>query len=1108
MQFSLVGTVQTGFEALDYGVSDLVVRTDGAAATVYATSGKNGGLASYALTSTGTASLVDHVFYNPAWQTGLCSQISVVEDSNGAPHVLIGMTDSTTLGGYAISSAGEIGALANFAGLDAATVCPEAVYVTGSKEVLVAGKEAGFASYELLDTGLQAQSVMNDPTAVYAETISAFADVRVNGTWFTIAASGEANAISVFEQTATGPVLTDMSGPVEGVGLMRPTAVETVVVDGRTFVIVGSAMDANGALSVFHLDDQGALIATDHVLDSLATRFGGVQDLAVTTHNGVTFVVAGGGDDGLSLFILLPGGQLQHVVSMADTLEAGLSNVSALGAAVIDTTLRILVSSQSEGMLTDLGVDLADLGEQLVAPDTGGELTGTPGGDVLVGGAGADSLAGGAGDDIIVDGGASDTMTGGAGRDVFVLRADDSDDLITDFDPAFDSLDLSAWPMFRDRSGLEIVPTASGATVTWRGETLTLQGAGGTLDPDEVRARVIQAIDRPFDRSATALPDPGSTGTVWTGDGDDVVIGTAQMQTVYLEAGNDSFETTFGDIGAAGIFVDGGDGNDTITAAAANDEIFGGTGLDVITGGDGDDILNGGAGDDELIGDAGDDVISGGDGNDTVSAGEGNDVIYGGLGDDNLKGHRSDDTIFGGDGHDRLVGGSGNDTLHGEAGKDQLTGGSGDDLLDGGVKPDKLKGEDGADTLHGGDGNDKLVGGLGADVLHGDAGSDQLFGTDGDDQLFGGTGTDVLYGEADMDELHGGADDDKLYGGPGNDTLNGDDGRDELHGEDGDDVLDGGDRNDKLYGDDGHDQLTGGLGSDTLYGGLGDDTLWGNAEKDRIFGDLGADIAYGGDGNDKIKGQDGNDQLFGESGDDKLFGGLDDDALNGGIGDDVLNGGGGHDRLEGDVGIDLIYGDAGNDWLSGGADDDTLYGGLDNDTLNGGDGRDLLHGEDGDDQIDGGAGNDKLFGDAGADDLVGGTGDDWLFAGEGNDALSGGDGKDRLFGHGGDDLLDGGGGNDKLKGLDGNDTLMAGLGDDILVGGLGTDVFVFDPSSGADTIKDFDPAFDTIRMTGVAESAVTLTASGADLLLDWGSASVLLVDVAEGAFDIAAIEFL
>jgi len=64
---------------------------------------------------------------------------------------------------------------------------------------------------------------------------------------------------------------------------------------------------------------------------------------------------------------------------------------------------------------------------------------------IVRGGFGIDQLSGGPSDDIISGGGADDTLTGGAGSDTFIFGAIDlGRDTITDFDPAKDTLDVSA----------------------------------------------------------------------------------------------------------------------------------------------------------------------------------------------------------------------------------------------------------------------------------------------------------------------------------------------------------------------------------------------------------------------------------------------------------------------------------------------------------------------------------------------------------------------------------------------------------------------------------------------------------------------------------------
>ncbi|WP_298625103.1 DUF5801 repeats-in-toxin domain-containing protein [uncultured Legionella sp.] len=90
-------------------------------------------------------------------------------------------------------------------------------------------------------------------------------------------------------------------------------------------------------------------------------------------------------------------------------------------------------------------------GNDLLRGDAGNDLlVGNGGDDVLEGGDGKDVLAGLTGNDVLIGGRGDDTLTGGAGMDLFKWEADDHGtegmphfDVITDFNPAEDKIDLS-----------------------------------------------------------------------------------------------------------------------------------------------------------------------------------------------------------------------------------------------------------------------------------------------------------------------------------------------------------------------------------------------------------------------------------------------------------------------------------------------------------------------------------------------------------------------------------------------------------------------------------------------------------------------------------------
>ncbi|NVJ93346.1 MAG: cadherin-like domain-containing protein [Methylocystaceae bacterium] len=177
---------------------------------------------------------------------------------------------------------------------------------------------------------------------------------------------------------------------------------------------------------------------------------------------------------------------------------------------------------------------------------------------------------------------------------------------------------------------------------------------------------------------------------------------------------------------AAGTVIENvftGDGNDFILGNDQDNEIRGARGDDFIEAGIGDDTLLGGAGDDFLDGGTGSDVIDGGSDNDVVSYEHSSSAVNVGL-DDGLAesgGDAEGDVVTN---VETVIGSEFNDVVTGNASNNDLFGGGGDDTLFGGDGNDTLIGQSGNDTLYGGDGDDILYGSEGGDALHGGAGHD------------------------------------------------------------------------------------------------------------------------------------------------------------------------------------------------------------------------------------------------------------------------------------------------------------------------------------------------------------------------------------------------
>lgn len=528
---------------------------------------------------------------------------------------------------------------------------------------------------------------------------------------------------------------------------------------GQTHVIAGAA--GSSSLTVWSVTPGGALVQSDHVIDTTATRFQGITHLAVATHQGAVFVAAGGADSGVSLFRLTPEGRLVHLAALADGLDWSLDGLAALD-----------LSVDMQGRLHLVTSGLRDAGISHFTLDPGAGL-------VAEGGAGDDLLQGTAGADILRDGRGADTLTGGAGADIFLFDTDGQRDMVTDFDPGQDRLDLSGWAFWRGAHQLAVDPRVDGAEIVFDGpagtERLVLLSSNGQpLSVAQVLGAILPGPDRflPGWLNAAALrpPDPDAPPSQKI-DGtpvDDVLAGGQGDDTITGFAGSDR--------------LGGGGGDDLLTGGIGFDTLLGGAGHDTLRGGDGFDSLSGGTGDDLMTGNNGNDRLAGEDGADILNGGFGADTLWGGAGADTLLGGSGPDLLNGGDDADRLEGNAGNDTLYGDGGADLLLGGIGNDTLDGGAGDDTLSGANGADSLRAGTGDDRLEGNAGPDTLLGDDGNDTLLGGIGPDVLYGGPGDDLLSGENGFDLLFGGLGRDTLIGNAGNDTLDGGGGIDLLDG--------------------------------------------------------------------------------------------------------------------------------------------------------------------------------------------------------------------------------------------------------------------------------------------------------------------------------------
>lgn len=626
------------------GITDLDIVTIGGATHLVSISGQAGGVSSYVV-NTGApiaALLSDHQSHAVAETFGIVPlRIDFIDDSGGPAVIafggmepgLFGYDVASGSGGMSVAQAISVGTSADGAvtAFQAATIGGQmfyyaAHYLTG-----------GLTTYEVVNGSATQVDQDGGSSGYQGVDITDMVHATVGADSYLFTASIVQNAVSAYRIAGDGtPQLTGTTGAAQGLGLAAPSALVTATIAGTTFVVVAGA--GTSSLSVMELTSGGSLFPTDHVLDGLDTRFQGVTALTSVTAAGQTFVLAGGADDGISLFSLLPDGRLLHRGTVADTGTTTLNNVTDIAATASGGDLAIFVSSQSEPGITEFRVDLGTLGAVLPSAEGGGNSNGGPQNDVLAGQDAADTLIGNAGDDIIIDGAGSDVMTGGQGSDIFVLTADGLLDTITDFNPAVDALDLSALGLLYSVSQLDIQSTADGALVTFFSETLDITShdftpldAGDFTDASIVNIQRMPLWGVVVDQS---LVGTNGADTLTGSTGDDTLNGGAGADMLHGGAGHD---VVLYDGATTGVWVDlynpafmKGDAlGDVITDV---EEVHGTRFADQLRGDSAANVFSGGAFSDRLYGRAGDDFLFGEGGADALYGNTGSDTMTGGAG--------------------------------------------------------------------------------------------------------------------------------------------------------------------------------------------------------------------------------------------------------------------------------------------------------------------------------------------------------------------------------------------------------------------------------------------------------------------------------------------
>ncbi|MDP2903813.1 MAG: calcium-binding protein [Methylovulum sp.] len=628
---------------------------------------------------------------------------------------------------------------------------------------------------------------------------------------------------------------------------------------------------------------------------------------------------------------------------------------------------------------------LGNIGNDLFAGGGGADmLKGGDGNDVLDGGTESDQLYGDAGDDLIHGGTGFDTLNGGLGSD-YLFGGTESDKLF-------------------GGAGSDMLDGGDGNDSLVDADNTTLYGTVST-DRDEIIGGL--GNDVFF----------GGYDIMRGDDGNDS-FNVKNQGTVYGGTGSDTITVTNTNV-LLPSWLDGGFGNDSITAGPGNDTLFSGYGKDTLMGGAGNDSYV--VTFDNFYDDAGNPDT----GADTIIDAAGTDTLYfirdfagDGRDDDKDEAAKELDPVLKSNDYDVTMP---NDVENAVL-DDQiyvtnpnslsytiawLIGNSKANNIKGSNLYDILDGAAGIDTINGGDGNDTIFAGEGKDVINGGAGTD-LVASRGDFNVAsdstsvetidlldypaaisatGTNGNNLLIGNKFANKLNGGGGNDTLDGwfyspsyAPVTDTLK-TTGNDTLTGGSGDDLYRIDSSDDKVI----EAASTGGIDTVNFTGAIATDTyvLPNGVENLLMTNNL-----KEGDGNNL------NNRITGNSAANTLKGGYGDDFLDGGTGVDNFEGGYGDDTFVVDSVSEPIKENSGqgNDWVQsatisldlntpnwGGSIENAkitgttggdLTGSATNNNLIGNGGANVLDGRDGKDTLEGGLGNDIYYVDTLTDALI------------------------------------------------------------------------------------------------------------------------------------------
>lgn len=479
--------MQVGFAWLDtrldtaarqlMGLSSLDIISIGTQRFLIAAGEADGGLSSYEIMADGSLVSADDVLFGVNSGTENVRYVDAFTFEGEAFIVPSGRYDDN-LSVFRLDTAGSFTATQTLTGAGTARMTmTEMVTVGANNYLFTASTSAGLERYTVTTGGtLTASTHINDTASVSLGDISAMISANLKGHEFLFVASAFDAGLTVFEVGAGGGLSNRFYLTPDMIGFNAITKLATAQIAERAFVLVGSA--ETDTLLVLRVSEGGQLNLVDSLIDKSETRFARISALEVFEHEGRTFVLAAGSDDGLTLFELTYRGRLNLLAVVADQFTTTLTNISDIKVSITGGTILVFVASITEHGFTEFELTL-NPGSTFIGGDTLDIITGSSGDDTIFGMGRNDILDGGAGNDRLVDGRGRDVLTGGSGADIFEFIQDGKRDKITDFELGIDRIDFTDYEFLYSYLDLDIRSRPDGAVITIGTEKLWITSIDG-----------------------------------------------------------------------------------------------------------------------------------------------------------------------------------------------------------------------------------------------------------------------------------------------------------------------------------------------------------------------------------------------------------------------------------------------------------------------------------------------------------------------------------------------------------------------------------------------------------------------------------------------------